>query len=118
MRIGEVNWRKQSDKKTCFDVNRHHLSQIVIDLEESSATTSNEDLGNAPPFSSASLTVNSGSKYESVVTDPIIPSSLNKDHSNVTVENTLSVDDHERSSFDQGIVNLSSKTNCRITISC
>ncbi|PON92976.1 hypothetical protein TorRG33x02_112550 [Trema orientale] len=107
LRIGEDNGRKQRAKRTLFDAKMHPFSQNVIDLEESSETTSNEDSGNASPFSCAALTVKSGSKYESqnyAVTDPIIPSSgLKKDQSHVKVENCSFVDDHERSSNDQDL---------------
>lgn len=108
--IGEENERKQSGKKTWFGVKMHPHYQNVLDLEESTVTISNEHSRHAPPFSCASVTVNSGSKYDSqksVVTDPIIPSSLKKDESHGTLENRSFLDDHERSSFDQGTVNLS-----------
>ena len=83
--VGGGNKRKQSGKRTWFDLD---FARDVIDLEESTETISNDDLGNAHSFGSAALTVNSESKHESqksVLTEQlIIPSGLKKDQPNGT----------------------------------
>lgn len=102
--IGDGNRRKQRHKRTFFDV---QLSQNVIDLEESTETISNEDLGHAPLFNSAASTVNSRSKYEasqkSVLTDPITPSTPEKAPSHSTLKKGSFLDDCQRNSFDQDL---------------
>ncbi|XP_062074067.1 uncharacterized protein LOC133778212 [Humulus lupulus] len=90
LRVKEDIGKHKSGKNTWFDVNIHPYAENFIDLEESSATTSNEDSGNAPP---SSVTM----------TDPIITSSLKKDQSHETVENSSFLDNQEKSSFDQGL---------------
>ncbi|KAF4404082.1 hypothetical protein G4B88_014538 [Cannabis sativa] len=90
LRVEEDIRRHKSGKNTWFDVNVHPYSENFIDLEESSATTSNEDSGNVLPNGVT-------------MTDLIITSSLKKDQSNETVENSTFLDDPERSCFDQDL---------------
>lgn len=107
--IGDDNKRKQRGKRTWLD---EKFSQNVIDLEESTETISNEDSGYAPHFNCAAAAVNSGSKHaslqKSVLTnDPIIPSTPEKDGSRGTLKKSSFLDDREKNSSDQGILNLS-----------
>ena len=106
--IGEDNRRKGGAKRSWTRVETSCWKN-VIDLEDSDETTSNEDSGHAPSFSCAAPTVNVGGKHElqiSVIIDPITASSMKKDPLHETVGSNSFIDDQERSSLNQGIVNF------------
>lgn len=107
--IGGDNRRKGRAKRSRTEV-KTSCWKNVIDLEESSETTSNEDSRQAPSFSCAAPTLNFVDKHElenSVVIDPITASSLKKDPLHETTGSNSFLDDRERTSLNEGIMGLS-----------
>jgi hypothetical protein len=97
---GEYSWSKGSAKRSWFNKEAHSCIHNVIDLEAS------------PSFSCAALKTHSGCENESdvsVLSDPIISSSVKKDLLDGRIADNCSlVDDHkccqEQNSFNKGTV--------------
>ena len=93
--LGVAKGKKEDKQRSWYDRKINTCNGIVIDLEESTERTSDEDAKHPPPDFAAKVTY-SGGKHDSQVTitsDPITSRSMKKDLSHEIAESSFFVGD-------------------------
>ncbi|XVE65045.1 hypothetical protein DITRI_Ditri07aG0150600 [Diplodiscus trichospermus] len=107
--VGVAKRKKEDKQRSWYDKKIYTCSRIVIDLEESSEKTSDEDVKHPPLDFAAKGTYSEGKHYSQITTasDPFSSRSMKKGLSHDITESSSFVGDskhcHDRSYSDQGL---------------